>query len=165
MQQPGYGGTGFLAKEVVQDLLHTPIFEDYHEAADSCVSGIWKSVCVDENEWCAIGPGARRGLNRLKGRPVNYGIADSSREKQEEFLAELRALFEERHDRWPAQLLGVYVERLALHDVQFQLCKFDKYLRFKHHEGRVRLYKSPTKKSPAKEELLALVSDMQRMQA
>merc|ERR1712194_416597 len=62
----GYGGTGFLAKEVVQDLLHSPMFGEWDFETSK-----WQSVCADTNLWCAIGPGARRGLNRLRGRPVD----------------------------------------------------------------------------------------------
>jgi len=163
MEISGYGGTGFLAKEVVQDLMHTPLFQDYEDSADSPNAASWHSVCVDENDWCAVGPGARRGLNRLAGRPYKYGVTNSSSAIDQDFLRELKELFEERHSRWPTKILDVDVAKLALHDVQFQLCEFDKYLRAMHHEGRVRLYQPPTSKPLSREELQALVADARNL--
>jgi hypothetical protein len=140
MQVPGYGGTGFLAKEVVQDLLHTPVFQDLNE--DQPNSTFWYSVCIDENSWCAVGPGARRGLNRIAGRNLKHGITDGSYSSEKFFLGELKEIYAGRKDkdRWPVKLLERDLEDLALHDVQFQLCEFDKYLRAKFAEGRVRLF-------------------------
>jgi len=154
MKIHGYGGTGFLAKEVVQDLLQTPIFQDYHAVPER-----WVSVCVDENEWCAVGPGARRGLNRLRGRPVKRGILDCSPAVEQDFLAELKELFERRKEEgfWPKMLLDMNVQELTLHDIQFQLCEFDKYQRAKYQEGRVRHYKAPTVRRLTREELEILV--------
>jgi len=63
----GYGGTGFLAKEVVQDLLQTPLFRQWDPMLKA-----WVSICNDLNDWCAVGPGARRGLNRIMGRPTHF---------------------------------------------------------------------------------------------
>merc|ERR1712070_867992 len=157
MQIPGYGGTGFLAKEVVQDLLHTPVFQDYDPDEDR-----WKSVCVDENDWCAVGPGARRGLNRLKGRPVNHGVTDYTPTQEQAFLKELKDLWESRKKYWKEELLGERVQDLTLHDVQFQLCEFDKYLRAKYREGRVREYKPPTSRRLTREEMEVLVWNMEQ---
>lgn len=159
MKISGYGGTGFLAKEVVQDLLHTPVFEDYVVPPDNSKPASWVCVCTDENEWCAVGPGARRGLNRLHGRPVKWCIMDSSPAKQHEFLAEIRELFEGRHENghWPTSLLGLELADLVLHDVQFQLCEFDKYQRALYQEGRFRVYNPPASKRLTREELEILV--------
>ena len=43
---PGFGGTGFMTKEVLQDVMQTPVLRE----------------AVDRNSWCPAGPGARRGL-------------------------------------------------------------------------------------------------------
>jgi hypothetical protein len=32
--------------------------------------GSWENRCQDLNDWCPVGPGARRALNRLHGRPT-----------------------------------------------------------------------------------------------
>lgn len=138
MDVHGYGGTGFLAKEVMQDLISTPLFKDWDPKSDS-----WVDVCTDTNDWCAVGPGARRGLNRLHRRPTWYRIWDSSPEVEQQFLTELKDLYECRTTDWPEQLQKQNVESLVLHDIQFQLCEFDKYCRARLGEGRVRLFRRP----------------------
>jgi len=122
MKVTGYGGTGFLAKELVQDLLHTPLFEFW-----SSHHSRWVSSCVDLNSWCAVGPGARRGLNRLHGRRVNWNAYCDDDRVAHQFLRELRQVFGERDKYWHGSLEGRPVFQLELHDVQFQLCELDKY--------------------------------------
>ena len=111
MKLKGFGGTGFMTKEVLQDALHTPVFVD----------------CVDRNLWCPIGPGAKRGINRLLHRTFNSPL------KPEEGLKVMLELFAARETHWPKN----YVD-LELHDIQFQLCEFDKYERVINNEGRPR---------------------------
>lgn len=106
---PGFGGTGFMAKEVLQDVMQTPVL----------------AHAVDRNTWCPAGPGAQRGLNRIFNRPVRQGI------KESRALSEMITLFEEAKDRLP-----VFMPTLELHDIQFQLCEFDKYERVRKGEGR-----------------------------
>ena len=45
----------------------------------------------------------------------------------------MKELFAARKTHWS----GNYIE-LELHDIQFQLCEFDKYERVKHGQGRPR---------------------------
>ena len=56
----GFGGTGFLAKECVQDMLHSVVFQ--RPSGDVGADGrvVWRAACVDENTFCPVGPGARR---------------------------------------------------------------------------------------------------------
>lgn len=108
-QLPGFGGTGFLAKEVLQDVMQTPVLR--HAA--------------DRNTWCPAGPGARRGLNRIYGRPLNQQVPEATA------LKEMLFLFEQA----PAAL-PPFRPALDLHDIQFQLCEFDKYERVRLGEGR-----------------------------
>lgn len=136
MKVTGYGGTGFLAKELVQDLLHTPLFEFW-----SSHHSRWVSSCVDLNSWCAVGPGARRGLNRLHGRRVNWNAYCDDDRVAHQFLRELRQVFGERDKYWHGSLEGRPVFQLELHDVQFQLCELDKYEREKKKPGQVRPYR------------------------
>lgn len=135
MQVRGYGGTGFLAKELVQDLMHTPLFQVWNPSEEK-----WASGCVDENSWCVVGPGARRGLNRLHGRRVDEDITCGRRMSQDRFMKELLELYQERRGRWGEPILGQAAGELQLHDVQFQLCELDKHERAKHGEGPVRAY-------------------------
>lgn len=109
----GFGGTGFMAKEVVLDTMLTNFW----------LNGKPK----DNNTWCPCGPGARRGLNRIAGRPLTFN------QKEELFLSEMVNLFAESRSHWPED----YVV-LELHDIQFQLCEYDKYLRVANGEGRPR---------------------------
>jgi hypothetical protein len=113
MKLQGFGGSGFMTKEVLQDALHTPVFEK----------------CIDRNTWCPIGPGARRGLNRVFGRAVKDKVP------MNRMLKEMLDLYKERENYWPPH--GQETE-LDLHCIQFQLCEFDKYERVRLGEGRPR---------------------------
>jgi hypothetical protein len=106
---PGFGGTGFMTKEVLQDVMQTPVL----------------SGAIDRNTWCPAGPGARRGLGRLSGRNLGSQVAE------EQLLGEMKQLFE----RAPGHL-PTWMPQLELHDIQFQLCEFDKYERVRLGEGR-----------------------------
>ena len=138
MAVPHYGGTGFRAKELAEDLLRTPLFCTWNSA-----NGSWDNQCHDMNEWCPVGPGARRGLNRLHGRPTKQNCYSSSRAVQESFIQELLAVYRQRQLFWdPSHMIDELCPsgELTLHDIQFQLCEFDKYERAKRQEGFVRRY-------------------------
>lgn len=108
---PGFGGTGFMTKETLQDALQTPAL----------------SSAVDRDTWCPAGPGARRGLNRLYERPLGAQLGERA------LLAEMIGLLMQSRERPWATL-----PTLELHDVQFQLCEFDKYERVRLGQGRPR---------------------------
>ena len=113
MELKGFGGSGFMTKEILQDALHTKVFP----------------TCTDTNTYCPVGPGAKRGLNRVLGFDKDAKLNNG--------LELMIKLFDDRVVFWPEE----WVE-LELHDIQFQLCEFDKYERVKHGEGRPRsLYK------------------------
>ena len=42
------------------------------------------------------------------------------------------------YGRWPPTMLGMAVDALSLHDVQFSLCEWDKYERYRLKQGKVR---------------------------
>lgn len=111
-QLPRYIGWGpFMAYQVVVDLRHTRYLRD----------------APDINTWAALGPGSRRGLNRLAGRPLGYPL------RQEDGLAEMLAIWAEQdHRRAP------WVPPMELSDIQNALCETDKYLRASSGEGRPR---------------------------
>ncbi len=51
-----------------------------HDLTQRCsipCRGSWDNQCHDVNEWCPVGPGARRGLNRLHGRPTKQNCYSS----------------------------------------------------------------------------------------
>lgn len=111
-QAKRYIGWGpFMAYQVVVDLRHSRYLRD----------------APDINTWSALGPGSRRGLNRLAGRPVGYNL------RQEEGLAEMRASWAEQEaHRAP------WVPPIELSDIQNSLCEVDKLLRVRSGEGKPR---------------------------
>ena len=116
-QQPRYIGWGpFMAYQVVVDLRHTRYLRN----------------APDINTWAALGPGSRRGLNRLSGRPLDYPL------KQAEGLEEMRLLWAEQD-----QHRAPWVPPIELSDIQNCLCETDKWLRAKSGEGRPRSHYVP----------------------
>lgn len=108
---PGFGGTGFMTKEVLQDVMHTSVLRH----------------AVDRDTWCPAGPGARRGLNRLHDRSLEASRPEAL------LIGEMIELLDAARRRLPS-----WMPALELHDVQFQLCEFDKYERVRLGEGRPR---------------------------
>lgn len=112
-QQPRYIGWGpFMAYQVVVDMRWCPAL---------------LGSAPDINTWAALGPGSRRGLNRLAGRPVDFALS------QAQGLEEMRSIWEEQDAR-----RAPWVPRIDLSDIQNALCETDKYLRVKQGEGRPR---------------------------
>lgn len=101
----------FMAGQVVADLRHTR----YLQGAE------------DVGLWAPVGPGSRRGLNRLAGRPTNSSVG------QQQGLNEMLALRHHVNKRSAS-----WVPEIELHDIQNCLCETDKYLRVKAGEGRPR---------------------------
>jgi hypothetical protein len=102
----GFGGSGFMAKEVLHDAMG------------------WASVRAlvrDDGDWTPPGPGARRGLNRLHGRALDFELSGEGR-----FITEMRLVLRTLRSLDPEFCKSV---GLDLHDVQFQLCEYDKYRR------------------------------------
>lgn len=111
---PGY--SWFMAKEVLQDAMRTPVL----------------NTATDRNTWCPAGPGALRGIARLA-----HGAA-TPKPTQSEALETMLDLFEIRN-----KFLEPHVPELELHDIQFCLCEFDKYERTRLGEGRPRSLYAP----------------------
>lgn len=117
LQDKNYIGWGpFMAYQVVVDMRWTR----------------YLSNAPDIQTWAALGPGSRRGLNRLFGRPVDYPL------KQEQGLEEMKALRSEQDLRRAA-----WVPPIDLSDIQNALCETDKYLRVKNGEGKPRALYHP----------------------
>lgn len=119
-QFPGFGGSGFCAKEVTLDTRYTSFWS--------------KGTPKDVNTWTPIGPGSMRGVNRIQG------FTDKSKATPEKTLEICLELFSQHKQYWPKD----YV-KLELHDIQFQLCEFDKYERTRLNQGRPRRrYREPS---------------------
>ena len=86
----------------------------------------------DVMTWCSVGPGARRGLNRVSGRDKR----DHTR-TTEQMLAEMGDLlqYSKSKDLWPKECGWPEWE---MRDVEHTLCEFDKYERVRLGEGRPR---------------------------
>lgn len=113
----GFGGSGFMAKEVTLDLI----------MATNWIPSDW-------NTWSPSGPGARRGAARVTGidepKSSSGMVYFRSAPKTLEIMLEL---YELRHELWPVKFT-----KLRLTDIQFQLCEFDKYERVRLGQGRPR---------------------------
>ena len=83
----------------------------------------------DMNEWCPCGPGARRGLNRIFGRAT--GMFIDVNDVESAFIKEMVSLLREAQREMPKWCNKM---DLTLHDIQFQLCEFDKYERIRNNE-------------------------------
>lgn len=113
----GFGGTGFMAKEVLQDAMFT--------------SAMPREQVVDRFTYSPAGPGARRGLNRLYGRDLEAKISEKQAVEEMKILLEIAP--SEFHPH-----MDEIKENFDLHAVQFGLCEYDKYRRVYLGQGRPR---------------------------
>lgn len=116
-----YGWGPFMAYEVACDLRHTP---DLRAAPDIMT-------------WANPGPGARRGLNRLFGRPLRTQV------KEQQAVEEMRTLLREIGPEWDTEGLidGTFPfsrPPLEMREIEHSLCEFDKHERVRLGEGRPR---------------------------
>lgn len=116
---PGFGGSGFMCKEVLQDYI---LWLQCHLSK--------QEVVRDQKSWTPIGPGAHRGLNRIADRPLQIVMPPPTA------LKEILQLQEELNPLWTAAYPSA--ENLTAHDVQFCLCEYDKYERVRLGQGRPR---------------------------
>lgn len=115
----GFGGTGFMAKETILDTLY---FETFWPGEG------WAPD--DFNTWCPAGPGAQRGIRRI--------MCDENYPRRVKPAAALQYMLELFHSDACARWQEVNRMELVLHDIQFQLCEFDKYERVRLDQGRPR---------------------------
>lgn len=106
---PYWGLSSFMAGQIVADLRHG-------------LTGRWS----DRHNWAPIGPGSKRGMNRLHGRSVDQVL------HQDQFLVELKELIHTLN----GTLLVTISKRLEAIDYQNCLCEFDKMERVANGEGR-----------------------------
>lgn len=95
-----YGFGSFMAGQVIADLRWA-------------ISGSW----LDRNTWAAIGPGSRKGMNLILGRPITQPM------KQDEFTIELQILTDQLNDALPKSI----TDRLEAIDIQNTCCEIFKY--------------------------------------
>ena len=115
---PYWGFSSFMAGQVVADLRWA-------------ISGRWEDRMV----WAPLGPGSKRGLNRL------YGFVAEAHQVEEEFRGMLDDTTEMLKKKVPAKISS----RLEAIDYQNCMCEFDKYSRALGGEGRPKqLYRGAT---------------------
>lgn len=114
----GFGGTGFMTKEILLDTMYTKFWKN--DKGDKP---------IDYDEWTPIGPGGLRGAARVLG--TNTPRHNSINHK--EALKTILELTKMQSNYWPD-----YWGRLYPTDIQFQLCEFDKYERVRLGQGRPR---------------------------
>ena len=120
----GFGGSGFMAKEVLLDTTYTG-FWGKNLTVEHKEDGTF-SLPVDWWSYTPVGPGARRGAARVLGDDLAHPI--NERETQE--VIKILMLAQEEH--W------IFDDKLCPHDIQFQLCEFDKYERVRLGQGKPR---------------------------
>ena len=112
MKFPGLGGSGFMAYEIVCDLMHTSYFES--------VSGA--------DSWANPGPGAKRGLNRVLERPIDAPVSKGV------YLTESRQIMLEVNRK----LRAVKYPLADMRTIEHSLCEFDKYERARLNDGHMK---------------------------
>ena len=103
---------GFMPAQVVGDIKYV---EPLRSASD------WMT-------FAASGPGSRRGLNRVLGRPVDAKSSEG----------DWRRAFRQLHEALAPDLERIGLGDLHAQDLQNCLCETDKYLRVKLGEGKPR---------------------------
>jgi hypothetical protein len=110
------GMGGFMAYEVVCDLRYTYLLEN---APDTCT-------------WCNVGPGARRGLYRVKGVDYPKGDNSSAPKPLPNEMEEMRNLLT------VTRLALPNLPAMEMREIEMSLCEVDKYERILWGDGRVK---------------------------
>ena len=113
-----------MTKEI---LLDTTYMGFWNDTKDHPEDGKF-SFPSDWWDWTPIGPGARRGAARVLGDDDARAVSESKAGETIKFLG----LDQDFRDMEPL------TEPLAPHDIQFQLCEFDKYERVRLGQGKPR---------------------------
>lgn len=103
------GLASFMSGQIVADLRHA-------------VDGEWS----DRNVWAAMGPGSKRGMNRL------HGLDKDTPMSEDKFQDRLMAFIETAREELPEKIHS----RLEAIDFQNTLCEGDKYERTLWGEGK-----------------------------
>jgi hypothetical protein len=112
-QYKGWGGGGFMAYEVVTDLNHTSVLPH----------------AQDQYHWANAGPGAKRGLNRIQGFPLDF------MGRNRDWNSEMKNLL----DLAPKYLIKEIPRDWAdMRMIEHSLCEWDKYERVRLGQGKPR---------------------------
>lgn len=121
----GFGGTGFMTKEILLDTMMT----NFWDGPISFLDGYPLVFPADYDTWTPIGPGGMRGAARILG----CDLPQHNTIKPEIALETILDLTERQYQFFPLK-----DDKLFPTDIQFQLCEFDKYERVRLGQGRPR---------------------------
>lgn len=122
----GFGGSGFMTKETLLDTTYTRFWGGEPDPLGFTYPSDWM-------EWTPIGPGARRGAARVMGHD------DQRQLKEKDSFDVIMDLLSWSRSLWPNEW-----DDLNPHNIQFQLCEFDKYERVRLGQGKPRsIYRAP----------------------
>jgi len=134
MKIGGFGGTGFMTKEILLDTT----FTNFWGEGVFDIDGSLFTYPADWYGWTPIGPGARRGAARVNG------IDDVKSYEAKPYLGKsshaAHTIFDLLLD---SESLWAFDDKLCPTDIQFQLCEFDKYERVRLGQGRPRSKYNP----------------------
>ena len=116
----GFGGSGFMTKEILLDTTYTGFWGDYQEKPNE----YGFTYPSDWWEWTPIGPGALRGAARILGDDSAKPV------KEDKAFGVIMDLYNSQDD-WNG-------DKLSPTDIQFGFCEFDKYERVRLGQGRPR---------------------------
>ena len=121
----GFGGSGFMTKEVLLDTMMTGFWGGEIQHVDNRKF----TYPEDYDQWTPVGPGGVRGAARLLGHdsPATFNIGKGKP------IEIIMRLYEAQEEFWPEEY-----GKLFPTDIQFQLCEFDKYERTRLGQGRPR---------------------------
>ncbi|MCK5644846.1 MAG: hypothetical protein KAJ19_28865 [Gammaproteobacteria bacterium] len=89
----------------------------------------------DRRMWANLGPGARRGINRIVSSKKKPNVFHTT----EEYIVFMREML-----KTSPKHRGKHVPPLEMREIEHSLCEFDKWLRVHNNEGRPRsLYRRP----------------------
>jgi len=118
----GFGGSGFMTKEILLDTTYTGFWKDYQEKPNE----LGMTFPKDWNDWTPIGPGALRGAARILGDDEAKPV------KNDKAFSVIMWLWNEQTNFFGHDF------NLCPTDIQFGLCEFDKYERVRLGQGRPR---------------------------
>lgn len=102
-------------------------FIAYQTAVDLTWCRGWLDSAPDLETYAKIGPGTRRGLNRLAGREVTAAPSEKQLLAEATYIHSIQADY-----------LAPHMRSIRLSDITNCLCETDKYLRVKNGEGSPR---------------------------
>jgi hypothetical protein len=105
----GFGGGGFMAYEVICDLRYTYLLQE----------------APDTHTWTSLGPGGKRGLNRVLGQDIKTPLGP--RKQQLEHCNDLIKRVRRKLRKMPD---------IDMRTIEHSLCEFDKYERVLWGTGR-----------------------------